>query len=209
MCNAQHADEFALAAIHRCFGRFKQTAVTAIGKVQPFFVAARVPGGLRCQVVGAEEIGQFVGNKIVVGLTQNVGFGVAVKAFKAGVAGQIHTVGVFQPHQIGNGLHQRFEKAALVLQGHLGLLARSDVNVHAHKKLFILGVARNGKNSGFNPYRVAILVVTGRFCGADAFTCFRYRVDQLQKVGLLFCGVDQLIERFAQRFVFTPAIYDF
>jgi hypothetical protein len=73
-------------------------------------------GGHRREVVGAEKIGQFVSDKVVVGLADDARLGRAVKLFEARIAGEINALGIFQPDQIRDGLDQGLEKTALALQ---------------------------------------------------------------------------------------------
>jgi hypothetical protein len=74
MRNPQNPDQAAIRRTHRCLGGFKQATVAAIGVGQPFFVAARLLGDRSGQVVGAEKIGQFGFDEVVIGLADHDSF---------------------------------------------------------------------------------------------------------------------------------------
>ena len=128
MRDAEYTNQAAILGEHRRLGRFKQTARAAVGKIQPFLVASTMPRRDCGEIVDAEEIGCFLVDKIVIGFADDAGLGGAVKLLEAGIAGEINALRILQPDQVRDGLHQRFQKAALALKFASGLNPVTDVS---------------------------------------------------------------------------------
>ena len=86
--------------------------MTVVGKREPLFVHGGATGQCGPHVVGA-EMGGLVREKVGIGVAQQIGLWHTGQPLEAGVAQQVDTVRVFQPHQIGHALDQGMQHALL------------------------------------------------------------------------------------------------
>ena len=99
--------------------------MTVVCKREPLFVHGRATGQCGLHVVGA-EVGGLVREKVGIGVAQQIGLWHTGQPLEAGVAQQVHTVRVLQPHQVGHALNQGVQHALLRQFGFECLFAAFD-----------------------------------------------------------------------------------
>ena len=105
--DAEHAEQPAIRRMDGRLGDMGQLAM-AIGKGQPFLVAARPSGRYGRDVVGTQEIGNLLRQQIMVAAPDD---GIGRKAEEAcgpGIALQVASVRVLHPDHVGQRVDQRF-----------------------------------------------------------------------------------------------------
>ncbi len=112
----QHAHQPAVAVQHRRLDRLQPGLPPVGGAGEPFLVDRRPAGGDGLLVLLAKEPGQVRVDEGEIGLADDVGLRRPEEPLQLAVAGQVDALGVLQPDDVGDGLEQGAQAAALLLQ---------------------------------------------------------------------------------------------
>ena len=114
--DTQHTDQPAIRIPHRCFDGLIQTGVAAVLIRHPFLVGGRFACLYGNPIFFTKEISNFLIKEIVVGPSDDVFLGSAAQGFETGVAEQVNSLGIFQPHDIGHSFQQRAQLSFFLLE---------------------------------------------------------------------------------------------
>ena len=101
--DAEDADQFAIAVAGGRFDRLEVASVSAYREGQFLFVGAALGALHGPPVVRAEEVGQLLGDKIIVCLSDNLLFGRAEEPLEGGVAGEVDALFILEPDEVWDG----------------------------------------------------------------------------------------------------------
>lgn len=104
-----------VAVVHRGLDGLVQALVTTVAEIQPLFVHRRLAGRYRRPVMIAEEIGEFLANKVVIGSANDFRFRRVVEPREHPIAGKIDPIWILDPNEVGNGVVQAVQISTLPL----------------------------------------------------------------------------------------------
>jgi hypothetical protein len=119
--DSEYADQFSLAVPHGGPGGFEQRATAVVRERAPFLIDGGPVGGSGAKIIAVTLVRQGRRHEVEIRRADDVRSARAKQASKGGIAGQVHSLPVLEPDEIGYGLEQRSQLGPL----------RLDQRVHA------------------------------------------------------------------------------